>query len=173
MVVNHEKCTGCSYCTLVCSMTKEGVIDRSRSHIKIHKDDAKGLAIPILCEHCENPPCIQACPNDSISKDHKTGTVSIDSGMCTGCGACLKSCPFRAIHVDPEKNIATICDLCKGNPRCAEICNLRVAPAIKWVDATLSAVLRKRELAQNRLDEMVRFRRRHLKCTDGLERSSM
>jgi Fe-S-cluster-containing hydrogenase component 2 len=44
----------------------------------------------------------------------------VDQKKCTFCGACVKACPFGAIHADKEAVI--VCDLCGGNPKCVEWC---------------------------------------------------
>ena len=46
----------------------------------------------------------------------------VDEDECTGCGTCLKLCPYNAIQKD-EKGIARVNDvLCKGCGVCAASC---------------------------------------------------
>lgn len=59
---------------------------------------------PQRCNHCTNAPCISACPEKAISKDDHW--VRIDLDKCIGCGACEKTCPFKAV---------TVCERTKGN----------------------------------------------------------
>jgi protein NrfC len=37
--------------------------------------DQKTMFMPILCNHCNNPPCVRACPTKATYKDKKTGIV--------------------------------------------------------------------------------------------------
>lgn len=49
-------------------------------------------------------------------------TAMIDEELCTGCGTCIKLCPYNAIQKD-ERGIARINDvLCKGCGVCAASC---------------------------------------------------
>jgi heterodisulfide reductase subunit A len=49
-------------------------------------------------------------------------TSVIDEDLCTGCGTCVKLCPYSAIRKN-ERGIATVNDvLCKGCGVCAASC---------------------------------------------------
>lgn len=85
-----------------------------------------GVDIPVLCQHCEDPPCM-VCPVDAMSIDEK-GIVVIDGEKCTGCGECVKACPYGAISIDKDKGIAFKCDLCGGDPACVKICQAAYPP---------------------------------------------
>ncbi len=52
------------------------------------------------------------------------GTISfVNPSRCAGCGVCVSVCPFNAIAMDTEKNIAQINDaLCKGCGACTSSC---------------------------------------------------
>ena len=52
------------------------------------------------------------------------GTISfVNPNRCAGCGVCESVCPFGAISMDTEKNIAKINDaLCKGCGACTSSC---------------------------------------------------
>ena len=51
------------------------------------------------CMHCENPPCIHACPHDAIYQ-RPDGIVLIDHESCDGCQACVPACPYGAIDIN-------------------------------------------------------------------------
>lgn len=53
----------------------------------------KDLPLPVLCNHCENPPCVQACPTQSTFK-RKDGIVLMDFHRCIGCRFCMAACPY-------------------------------------------------------------------------------
>jgi len=52
------------------------------------------------------------------------GQISrIDPVLCQGCGTCVEMCPYKAITMDEEKNVAVVnAALCKGCGICASSC---------------------------------------------------
>jgi len=147
LVVDYDKCCGCDYCMLACSLTHEKNVQMSKSRVKVYHNESEALSVPMLCEHCEEPPCIPACPTDAINKDQNTGYVSIDGEKCTGCQLCIGACPYTAIRMNPETNEAMICDLCGGDPMCAKGC---MPDAIQWLEAKPSVLWKKNQNAEKR-----------------------
>ncbi len=47
---------------------------------------------------------------------------SIDPEVCTGCGACLRGCPYDAIEGERRKAHRIITDLCQKCGTCVEVC---------------------------------------------------
>jgi len=66
---------------------------------------------PQMCMHCDNPPCIKACPNGAKYK-RDDGLVIIDPIKCTGCHFCVELCPYGSIYFNKDLNIAQKCTGC-------------------------------------------------------------
>ena len=78
-----------------------------------------------LCRHCDEPPCVDACPEEAITR-RSDGIVVMDYALCTGCQLCIAACPYGAIEFDTDKGIARKCNLCHHRiesgliPACAD-----------------------------------------------------
>ncbi|MDH5750286.1 MAG: 4Fe-4S dicluster domain-containing protein [Rhodospirillales bacterium] len=61
------------------------------------KDKKTGAAhsLPVMCQHCENPPCVDVCPTGASMK-RADGIVLVDRHTCIGCRYCMMACPYGA-----------------------------------------------------------------------------
>ncbi len=99
--------------------------------------------LPMMCQHCENPPCVDVCPTGASFK-RADGIVLVNRHTCIGCRYCMMACPYKArsfIHenlkdqlpVAPRgKGTVESCTLCvhridrdgvDAMPACAEAVN--------------------------------------------------
>ena len=71
---------------------------------------------PDKCSPLGEKPCIKYCPrvrtgDKTIVLNQKINKVEIIENLCSGCGICIKKCPFNAISIvnlpDPLKNQIT------------------------------------------------------------------
>jgi len=127
-----EACTGCRMCELVCSLNREKTgINPKRSMIRIHENRQKGTYTPKTCHLCNDAPCIEVCPLAALTKNIETGVINVDEENCSGCNLCVEACEFGAISLHQDKNIAVVCDLCGGEPKCVKYCMQRALIFLK------------------------------------------
>lgn len=142
-----QKCAGCAYCEVACAQYHEGHADPTthRNHFTMKpvldfigvsalSANAPGRPQPLaratfaefsendFCHQCESPECLDACPENAISVDPKTGARVVDEKLCVGCGTCAEACPFGLISVSEATGTAIKCDLCGGDPQCVAWC---------------------------------------------------
>ncbi len=123
--VNHSVCTGCRECEVVCSLYHFGECNPEKSAIRVVRVEKDGLveAVPLVCQQCEQAPCIEACSAGAISRTAKLSTLAVNQEECTGCGDCVDACPAGCIFVNKPENRAICCDLCGGQPQCICLCH--------------------------------------------------
>ncbi len=121
LVVDAERCDGCKECVKACSLKHGGTDDPERSRIKI--DELQGVFVPVVCQQCEDAPCIASCPTSSRTRDRVTSKTKIDYGRCISCKTCIAVCPFGASHFDKVEDRVVVCDLCDGDPQCVRVCD--------------------------------------------------
>ncbi len=125
-------CTGCMYCMTVCSTYNEGRTSLSKARLRIIRheghaltgiDEEDELIFSLAgCKQCEEPSCAKSCPSSALERNESTGAIVIRQDRCTGCRACIDSCPFDGISFNEDKNQIFKCDLCDGDPQCVKFC---------------------------------------------------
>jgi len=122
--VQPDRCHGCQTCMLACSLSHEGQCHLGLARVRVRKDMARFLFEIRICQHCESPECLAACPTGALSLDER-GVVLMDDGVCTRCGLCADACPYDAIFYNAEEDRYLKCDLCAGRaegPLCVALC---------------------------------------------------
>ncbi len=101
MVIDTNRCVGCDACTLACKVqngTPPGVLlARVLEKEEGKYPNVKRTYLPVLCFHCQDPACVEACPSKALSK-RPDGIVVVDKDRCCGVKACMAACPYDALH---------------------------------------------------------------------------
>ncbi len=151
LLIDSNKCdTGCNECVVACK-TENGWEGHERPTTdpqwirKVNlKDNKTGAthSLPVMCQHCENPPCVDVCPTGA-SMQRADGIVLVNRHTCIGCRYCMLACPYKArsfVHEDVTgqkphmprgKGTVESCTLCAhridigGTPACVEACSTK------------------------------------------------
>ena len=99
MVADLRRCVGCQTCTAACRQangTPPGVQWRRVIDAEVGEfPDVHRAFIPVGCQHCDDPPCMDVCPT-TATRQRPDGIVTIDYDVCIGCGYCAVACPYQA-----------------------------------------------------------------------------
>lgn len=107
MVLDLKRCFGCLSCVIACkaeNATPPQVFWAQVKEEEVGKyPAATRIFFPILCNHCNEPPCRDACPTGATTK-RDDGIVMVDYDKCIGCKACIGACPYGARYfLDKER----------------------------------------------------------------------
>jgi protein NrfC len=79
---------------------------------EIGPNEQERIFMPILCNHCNRPPCVRVCPTTATYKDKKNGIVMMDYKRCIGCKTCMAACPYNARYFKEENRAVDKCNFC-------------------------------------------------------------
>ncbi len=106
MVIDVKRCIACWGCSISCKeehFLPPGVFwNRVLTGESGKYPTSRKLIYPVLCNHCEDAPCVEACPTGASYK-REDGVVMVDYDECVGCRACLVSCPYQQRSYFDEK----------------------------------------------------------------------
>ena len=134
---DQTRCIGCHTCVVACKDWNDlpaGPVNWRRvdTYEEGKFPDVRVYHVSVSCNHCEKPACLEACPEDAITKREADGVVLIEAEKCTGCRTCESACPYGAIQFRPGDDAkAEKCDFCADRlavgetPTCVGACPMR------------------------------------------------
>jgi Fe-S-cluster-containing dehydrogenase component len=119
LVIDVAKCFNCHCCTLAChdeyggnefpgyaaEMPKHGQrwIDIKQRETG-RQPTVEVSYLPVMCNHCDNPPCLKAAKNGAVVK-RADGIVLIVPEKAVGQRQIVDACPYGAVFWNEEKQL--------------------------------------------------------------------
>lgn len=106
-VVDLRRCTGQRKCVSSCQ-TRHGLPpEQTWMRVLSWQDEVgKEFFMPVPCQMCENPPCLNVCPVSATIRTSE-GIVLVDQDTCIGSRACMAACPYEARYFNWKKPAET------------------------------------------------------------------
>lgn len=98
MLIDLRRCIGCYSCMIACK--QEHFLPPGINWTRILTSETgeyprvRRQSYPVLCNHCEEAPCVKVCPTGATTR-REDGIVVIDANKCVGCRYCIISCPYQ------------------------------------------------------------------------------
>ena len=129
--IDLRKCIGCHACTIACKSEHDIPVGVNRCWVKtVEKGtfpQTQRLFFPVLCNQCEDAPCMNICPTSALFR-RRDGIVDLNGEACIGCRACMAACPYDQLFIDPNTRTAEKCNFCANRvenqlePACVSVC---------------------------------------------------
>ncbi|MBI4653496.1 MAG: 4Fe-4S binding protein [Nitrospirae bacterium] len=127
MKIDLSKCVGCGTCAIACKIgnnTPQRLGGQTFNRADFITEttgyfpNTKWIALPVLCNHCDDPACVAACPVAPIADANcvggkrkamykltaaNGGLVLHDDARCIGCRACQRQCPYSTANTEASK----------------------------------------------------------------------
>jgi Fe-S-cluster-containing dehydrogenase component len=161
LIVDVAKCTNCNLCTLAnqdehVDNTFEGYsapMPRHGSRWIDIRSNERGSGpvmdvayLPVMCQHCDNAPCIAAAKNGAVTK-RADGIVHIDPIKAKGQKAIADACPYGAVRWNEALQLpqhwffdAHLLDRGWAEPRCVTVCATGALKSVKVSDEEMAGI---------------------------------
>ncbi|UXD21681.1 formate dehydrogenase subunit beta [Ignicoccus pacificus DSM 13166] len=141
-----DRCIGCRACQTACKIWNQRPVEKtsfspdftnppsltpdSFTIIKfkeVFDGEVKWIMLKEQCMHCNDPPCVSACPTGAMTKTEE-GAVYVRPEKCIGCQYCVEACPFDVPKYDEGSGKVYKCTMCIDRirdgklPACVEAC---------------------------------------------------
>ena len=138
MLIDLKSCIGCRACMTACKCNHDIPVGEyeGREYYRIWPlEEELGRypyvirnITPLLCMHCEDPPCVDVCPISGAIYKREDGIILVDYDKCDGCRLCIQACPYDAIYFRRDKDVVDKCTFCSElvdfglQPECVKAC---------------------------------------------------
>lgn len=96
MLVDINKCIGCSYCTYACQAVNNLADDMPYNVVSVETTQSgEEFFLSRPCMQCAEAPCVHVCPVGATYY-REDGIVTMDYTLCIGCRYCQIACPYAA-----------------------------------------------------------------------------
>ena len=161
LIVDVANCTNCNLCTLANQDEHVGnefegySAPMPKHHHRwidiLSRERGSGplldvAYLPVLCQHCDDAPCIEAAENGAVTK-RADGIVHIDPVKAKGQKAIADACPYDAVRWNEELQLpqhwffdAHLLDRGWEEPRCSQVCASGALTAVKVTDDEMAEI---------------------------------
>lgn len=152
MIIDVARCHDCNNCFLACkdefvdndwprySKAQPGHGQRWMNILRREGGEYPLVEVAYLpkpCQHCKNPPCLEASENGAISV-RPDGIVMIDPDKAVGQKQLVDACPYGSIFWNETIQSPQKCSMCAHlldegwkEPRCVQVCPTGAMQAYK------------------------------------------
>ncbi len=116
MAIDLDRCTGCQACVIACKQENNvpfstpAQAEKGRqiswmymqTEIEGEYPNVKVRFRPMLCQHCDRPPCTFVCPTSATYKNEE-GIVAQIYPRCIGCRYCANACPYSVKYFNYDE----------------------------------------------------------------------
>lgn len=127
MVVDTKRCFGCHTCEVACKVANN--MPKGIAYLEVQCEGGASYDtsagefpnntlsfLPMQCQHCAEPACLEVCPTGATRKDEETGIVYVETEECIGCQSCISSCPYEGVRTLVPDEVSYYLELATGEP---------------------------------------------------------
>jgi Fe-S-cluster-containing dehydrogenase component len=167
MVIDVAKCFNCNCCTLACHDEYHGnefpgyaaeIPKHGQRWIDIRQRETGQVPmvevsyLPVMCNHCDNPPCLKAAKNGAVVK-RPDGIVIIVPEKARGQKQIVDACPYGAAFWNEEKQLpqawpfdAHLLDQGWTRTRGSQLCPTQAMRTVHATDAEMQEIVEREGL---------------------------
>jgi Fe-S-cluster-containing dehydrogenase component len=114
MAIDLTKCVGCGACALACKTENNTEFEQDGRKYNwadfltftegtFAEGNLKYKVMPVLCNHCTNARCVEACPVTPKAMHKNANGITLHNvDRCIGCQFCQSACPYSSKDVNAD-----------------------------------------------------------------------
>ncbi len=128
MAIDLHKCVGCGACGLACKTENNTELEHSGEKYNwadfltftegtFAEGNLKYKVYPVLCNHCSDAPCVEACPvTPKAMYKTEDGITMHNDDLCIGCQYCQDNCPYSSKNMNADGVQYSVISFNPNNP---------------------------------------------------------